>query len=172
MIYNRLSVVPTAETAEYLSNVMAGSPLDIDISAYTVELITTQDDVIAKPNNVYQATSLSLKSWYDTYLQRSSLILSLASPSMVERCMELHKEGVVREFFDHFYPYLIIRPGMPALSRNYKSFVLSTANALCGTNDRPLEFTGEFVEQVELHSIPNYEYQMAQIHEQAHRTLY
>lgn len=171
MIFNRLSVRPTDETAEYLSNLMAGSPLDLDIESYSVELITTRDELTAKPDNVYGATSLTLKVWYDAYLQQSSLILSLASSDMVARCMELHKEGVVREFYDHFYPFLVIRHGMPALSRNYKSFILTTANALCG-NERVLEFSNEYIEQVNLDHIPNYEYQMAQVHEQANRTMY
>lgn len=170
MIFNQLNVKPTDETAEYLSNLMSGSPLDLDISSYSVELITTLDELTAVPDNVYQARCLNLRVWYDTYLQRSSLILSLASPDMVERCMALHKEGAARAFYDHYYPYLVLRANMPALSRNYRTFIHTTANSLCG-NERLLEFTGEYIEQVDLHSPPNYEYQMAQVHEQVNRTL-
>jgi hypothetical protein len=169
MIFNQLNVKPTDDTLEYLSNVMSGSPLDLDIASYSVEVITTQDELVAKPDNVYQARCLNLRVWYDAYLQRSSLILSLASPDLVERCMELHKEDVVRAFYNHYYPYLTIRANMPALSRNFRTFVHTTANILCG-NERMLEFTGEYIEQVNLHSPPNYEYQMAQLNEQATRT--
>ena len=171
MIYNKLSVRPTDDTLEYLSNVMAGSPLDLDIESYSVEIITTLDALTAEPNNVYRATSVNLRVWYDSYLQQSSLILSLASPDLVQRCMQLHKQGVVREFYDHYYPFLVIKDGMPSLSRNYRTFILSTANALCG-NERVLEFTNEFIEEVELTHMPNYEYQMAQAREQINRTGY
>lgn len=171
MDYNQLRVLPTPETREYLSNLMSGSPIDIDLDSFSVELMTTEDFAKPAPDNVYRATSLSLKVWYDTYLQRSSLILSLSSPDLVVRCMELHKQGIAREFFNHYYPYMVIKEAMPALSRNYKTFILSTANALC-SNERLLEFSSEYVSRVALTHIPNYEYQMAQLSEQANRTRF
>lgn len=169
-IFNRLSVRLTAESSEYISNVMSGSPLDIDISAFSVEIITTLDAITAKPDNVYDAYCLNLKPWYDAYQEHSSLILSLESPDLVSRCLELHQEGVVREFYNGYYPYLTIIPDMPQLSRNYKTFILSTVNALC-KNERPLQLTSEFIEEVDLNHVPNYEYYLAQVQQQQQRGI-
>lgn len=161
-IYNRLSVRPTEETLAYLSSVMSGSPLDLDLSAYTVEVMTTKDRIEANPDNVYNAYALSLKPWYDAYLERSSLLLSLNSEDLAMRCLELHRAGVERAFFDGYFPYLTIRPDMPPLSRNYKTFILTTANTLC-KNERPLQFSSEFVEQVDIIRPLNYDYYQAQL---------
>ena len=160
MIFNQLNVLPTQETLEYLSSVMSGSPIDLDLSAYRVEVITTLDAVVPEPDRVYNASALSVRVWYDAYLQRSSLILSMHSPDLQQRGIELNQQGVVREFHNYYNPHLTLKPGYPPLSRNYKNFVVQTANALCA-NDRPLQFTGEWVANIELHAPPDFEYNEA-----------
>lgn len=161
-VYNRLSVRPTDETLSYLSSVMSGASFDIDISTFTVEIMTTKDPIVACPGNVYNAYALSLKPWYDAYIERSSLLLSLSSEDLSMRCLELHRLGVQRAFFDGYFPYMTVRQDMPPLARNYRTFILSTANTLC-KNERPLQFSGEFVEQIDIIRPANYEYYQAQL---------
>lgn len=161
-VYNRLSARPTDETLEYLSNVMSGAPIDIDLSSFTVEIMTTKDKIVACPGNVYNAYATALKPWYDAYVERSSLLLSLSSEDLAMRCLELHRQGVERAFYDGYFPFMTVREGMPPLSRHFRTFILSTANTLC-KNERPLQFGEEFVEQVDIIRPLNYEYYQAQL---------
>ncbi len=167
MIFHQLNVLPTEETLDYLSAVMSGAPLDLDLQAYKLEVITTLDPVIACPENIYTAKALHVKVWYDAYLERSSLILSLLSSDLQKRCMQLNELGVVREFRDYYNPHLTLRPDMPPLSRHYRTFVVQTADALVGGQD--LEFTGEYVTQVDLLAPPDNEYNLAMIAERGNR---
>lgn len=168
MIYNQLFVRPTQNTLDYLSSAMSGSPLDLDLEAYRVEIITSLDAIEAYPDVVYDASAISVKVWYDTYLQRSSLILSMESSDLQKRCLDLNKHEVVRAFSDYYNPHLTLKPNMPALSRNYRTFILQTANVLC-SSDQPLQFTGEYVTQADLLSPPDAAYNEAMIAERSVR---
>jgi len=170
MIFNQLNTLPTEETMHYLSSVMAGAPLDIDLTSFKVEVITTKDALEYHPDRVYQAEATSVKVWYDAALGTSSLIISLNSPDLQRRGLELAEEGVLREFFDFYNPYLRVRPNMPALSKHYRTFIYGLANALC-SNQRPLEFTSEYVTQVDLINPVDYDYNMAMIAERGHRRI-
>ena len=157
MICNRLYVKPTAATLSYLSSVMAGAPLDIDLSELKVEIIATQDALEIDPTREYSAQSINVNVFYDSYLQQSSLICTLVSEDLQERAKELNREGVVRDFYDWYVPYLVFKRDMPPLSRNYRTFRVSLANALC-QNERPLHFTGEYVVQEDVRAYPDYEF--------------
>lgn len=167
MIFHQLNVLPTDETLDYLSSVMSGCPMDLDLQSYKVEIITTLDALTACPNNVYEASALHVKVWYDAFLERSSLILSLLSSDLQKRCMQLNEQGVAREFHNYYNPHLTIRPDMPPLSRHYRTFISQTADALVG--GQPLTFTGEYITQVELHAPTDYEYHQAMIAERSNR---
>lgn len=157
MLVNRLYVVPTDETASYLSAVMAGAPLDIDMTQFKVEIIATEDALEIDPEKVYSAQTVNVNVFYDSYLQRSSLIATMVSGDLQERAKELNREGVARAFYDWYIPYMAIKRGMPPLSRHFRTWKVSIANALC-QNERPLHFTGEHVEQEDLMSYPDFDY--------------
>jgi hypothetical protein len=169
MILNQINVLPTQATLDYLSSVMADSPLDLDLSSFKVEIITTQDAVIAQPENLYQALPTSVRVWYDTYTQRSSLIISLVSSDLQRRGLQLAQEGVLREWYDQYNPHLIIKEGMPPLSRHYRSFIHSLANILGSGNVPPLEFTNEHVIQIETEAPINAAYHEAMAQERLNR---
>src|ERR1700737_3705622 len=147
MIYSQLNVRPTVETLTYLSEAMSGAPIDIDLSSFKVEVITTRDEVIPCPDNMYNATAINLKVWYDAYLQRSSLILSLESSDLQKRYLQLTQQGVVREWYSYYNPHLTLCKNAPESHRG-RTFIYQTANVLC-TAERPLQFTGEYLVNVD-----------------------
>lgn len=157
MLVNRLYVVPTEDTMSYLSAVMAGAPLDLDMTDFKVEITSTEDALEIDPSRVYSAQAINVNVFYDTYLQRSSLIATLVSRDLQERAKELNNEGVVRAFYDWYVPYLVIRRGTPPLSRHFRTWKVSLANALC-QNERPLNFSGEHVVQENLVAYPDFDY--------------
>jgi hypothetical protein len=160
--YNRLFVVPSDETMSYFSSVMSGCPIDLNIEQFKVEIITTEDGLEIDPSRVYESQAVNVNVFYDSYLQRSSLICTLRSQQLQVRAKELNREGVARpaEFPQFFIPHFTIRPDMPPLSRNIRSWKFAIANALCQT-ERPLYWTGEFVEQQTLLAVPDLDYQLA-----------
>jgi hypothetical protein len=162
MEYNRLFVIPTEETLSYLSSVMSGCPIDLNINDFKVEVITTQDALEIDPERVYTSQTMNVNVFYDSYLQRSSLIATLISSDLQERAKELNREGVARpeNFPQFFVPHFVIRPDMPPLSRNIRIWKLAIANALCQT-ERPLDWTGEYVSTETLLAVPNLDYLQA-----------
>ncbi len=166
MIFNQLAVRPTDDTMQYLSSLMAGSPLDIDIESFEVIVMISEDPIMPDPERVYEAATIHIRPWYDGYLQRSNLLLSLRSPQLQQRCIELNEEGVLRAFFNAYNPYMVVRKDMPALSRHFKTFILQMGNAL-GSNERVLQFTDEYVRQVDYLAPPNAEYESAMMEERA-----
>lgn len=168
MIYNQLLVLPTPDTLTYLSNLMSGSALDFDLSKYYVELMLSEDQMTAQPDRIYSALTLNVRVWYDPHTQLSSLILTLDSAEMAQRCIELHEKGVVRSFYNYFNPHIMMKQGMPPLSHHYKTAILQIKNAL-GSNSRPLYFGREFLTQIDLQSPPQYEYNEAMAAERGFR---
>jgi hypothetical protein len=157
MLVNRLYVVPTEETAAYLSAVMAGAPIDIDMTEFKVEVTSTEDALEIDPSRVYTAQAINVNVFYDSYLQRSNLIATMVSSDLQDRARELNQEGVVRAFYDWYIPYMVIRRGVPPLSRHFRTWKVSVANAIC-QNERPLSFTGEHVVQEDLMAYPDFDY--------------
>lgn len=174
MIYNQLRVVPTPETLAYLSSVMSGSPMDLDIESWSVEIMTSEDPIEAFPDIIYTASVTSVKPWYDSFLQTSSLIVSLESADLQHRVINLTEQGVLRAWLKNlpFYnPYMTIKQNMPPLSRNFRTFVYQTANSLAA-NENKLEFGSEYVTQIDLMAPQNLEYNMAMNNERAGRRNY
>lgn len=160
MKYNRLFVKPTEQTMGYLSAVMSGSPIDLDITDFKVEIITTEDALEIDPTRVYVAQAINVNVFYDTHLQRSNLICTLVSEDLQARSKELAAEGVERALYDWYIPYMVVKRGAPPLSRHFRSWKVSLANALC-QSERPLSFTGEYVEVDDLTGYPDYDYIVA-----------
>lgn len=169
-IFNQLFVIPTDATLSYLSSVLSGASMELDLSEFKVEIITTEDDVIALPERVYSAKASSLKVWYDSYLMKSSLILSLISNDLEMRALELNQLGVLRSWYNYYNPYMTIIPSMPGLSKHHRRFVLSAANALVsGAEDYSLEFSNEYVAHTALEAPINADYNMAMWEERQSR---
>ena len=160
MLVNRLYVVPNESTMSYLSSLLSGSPVDLDLSTIKVEIMTTQDALEIDPDREYRTQAINVNVFYDTQLQRSNLMVTLTSHDLQERAKELNREGVVREFYDWYIPYFCLVKGMPPLSRHYRTWKVSIANALC-SNERPLVFGGEYVEQDNVTAYPDYDYMNA-----------
>lgn len=160
MLVNRLYVTPTPDTMSYLSSLFSGSPIDLDIESIKLEIMCTRDALEIDPSRVYAAQAFNVNLFYDSHRQTSDLMCALSSSDLQERVRELNAEGVVREFYDWYIPYFAIRRAFPPLSRSTRSWKVSIANALC-TNERPLSFTGEYVEQVDLTARPDFEFVQA-----------
>ncbi len=170
MYFNQLNVYPTPETLDYFSSVLSGSPLDLDLQAFSIEVTLSADDIEAEPDRQYQVMPTGLRIWYDSHIQQSSLILSLTSPDLLQRAKELVEQGVLREWHDYYFPYLVIRPGMPSLSSNYKRFVVSAANALMSNSGQtPLIFSQETVQAVVLDAPANQDYYNAMLEDATKR---
>lgn len=163
-VYNRLFVIPTPETKSYFSAVMSGCPIDLDLEQFKLEIITTEDALEIDPTRVYETQAVNVNVFYDSYLQRSALICTLVSADLQQRAMELNREGVARAegFPEFFVPHFTIRQDMPPLSQHIRTWRVAIANALC-QSDRPLLWTGEYVEQQTLLAVPNMDYLTAMI---------
>lgn len=155
--YNRLFVVPTDETMSYLSSVLSGSAVDLDLQALRVEIISTEDGLEIDPARVYEAQAINVNVFYDSYYQQSSVIATLVSADLQARAKELNLEGAVRAGFPGYIPYMAIKRQMPALSRHYRTWRVTLANALCA-DERPMFFTGEHVETESLDMLPDQDY--------------
>jgi len=133
--------------------------MDLDLESFRVEIITTEDGLEIDPERVYESQALNVNVFYDSYLQRSSLICTLVSEEMQARAIELCQEGVARAegFPPFFIPHFTIRQDMPPLSMHVRRWRATIANALC-QKDRPLFWTGEYVEQDTLLAVPNMDY--------------
>jgi hypothetical protein len=159
-MYNRLYVVPTDDTMGYLSALMSGSPVDVDLETLKIELITTEDELEIDPERVYSVEAISVGVFYDTYLQRSNLIVTFKSSDMQTRYRELRDEGVVRAFYGDgipYIPYMALIRGTPPMTKHFRAFKLAVTNALVA-NERMLTFTGEHVEVEKLMAVPDYDY--------------
>lgn len=163
-VYNRLFVVPDEATKAYFTSLMSECPIDLDIDQFRVEITTTEDALEIDPSRVYASQAVNVNIFYDSYIQRSSMICTLVSSDLQQRAIELNQEGVLRAegFPEFFVPHFTIRPDMPPLSQHIRTWRVAMANALCQT-DRPLCWTGEYVEQETLLAVPNMDYQMAMI---------
>lgn len=170
MVLNQLVVYPTPETLDYFSSVLSGSPLDLDLQMFNIEVTLSADDIEPEPDRQYQVMPTGLRVWYDSYLQQSSLILSLTSPDLMQRAKELVEAGVLREWHDYYFPYLVIRPSMPPLSSNYKRFVVSATNALMSNSAQtPLIFSQETAQAVVLDAPVNQDYYQAMVEDATKR---
>lgn len=172
MQVNQLMCLPTPDTLKYLMAVTADAAIDLQPDIWGVEIITTRDEITdVQPDREYEAYATSVKVWYDAALQRSSLLMSLVSPDLQQRCIELNDEGIAREFYDEYFPYMPVRRNMPANSRRVKRFTLQLANAVCDES-KILTFSNEFVLQSTIFTPPDFDYNMAMSQERQGRRDY
>lgn len=160
MQVNRLYVRPDADTMNYLTALVSGSPVDLDLDDFKVEIMSTADALEYDPSRRYQAEAVNVNIFYDANLQRSSLIATLVSPDLQKRVQELREEGVTPAFYDWYIPYMPLKRGMPPLGKRIRTWKLQMANALVG-NERLMTFSNEFVELEDLQYIPDMDYMEA-----------
>jgi hypothetical protein len=154
MIVNELSVLPDADTIDYLSTIMSGAPLSIDLESIYVVVAQSQSEIKADPNTVFLAKAGSLDMWYDTATGETSLILPLMSPALDARAAEVRNKTEPAFYGGVYIPFLTIVPHMPALSRHYRRFVRGLSDTLWA-NRQPLVFEREFVTVKDYAAVPN-----------------
>lgn len=172
MIYEQLFVLPTDDTLNYLSSVLHNSSVELDLSEFKIEVITTRDSVVAHPERLYTARASSLEVFYDNNLGQSSLILSLISNDLEQRALELNAAGITREWYNYYNPHIVIIPRCPPLSERFKRFKLGAANAFINNHtDFEMTFGLEYVTTHQISAPIRYEYNTAMYEERVARKL-
>ena len=153
MIVNELAVLPDQGTIDYLSTILSGAPMEIDLQNMYVVVAQSVAEIKPDPNTVFLAKAGSLDVWYDSAAGESSLILPLWSPALDARASEVRDEAKPAFYGGLYVPHLIVIPQMPPLSRHYRRFVRSLSDTLFA-NRVPLVFEREFVTIKEYRSVP------------------
>lgn len=156
MLFNQLIALPRPETLEYLSRIMSGSPLMIDLKTMYVEINLSQQPMEADPEAVYSARPGKGGVWYDSASGISSWIIPLVSEQLQMRHFEL-QQVAPNPFYKAYIPHLILIAGVPPLKRNYRAFMSSINNTLA-TTDEQLFFDAEIVREVDLTRAPMYDF--------------
>lgn len=156
MLFNQLIALPRPETLEYLSRMLSGSPLMIDLKSMYVEINLSQDEMESSPDSVYSARPGNGGVWYDTGSAISSWIIPLVSEQLQYRHFEVSQEAP-NPFYTAYIPHLIMIAGIPPLKRNYRTFMASINNTLA-TSDEQLFFDAEIVRQIDLTRAPMYDF--------------
>lgn len=157
MLLNKLTVFASLETKAYFNTILAGSPIEINVEDFKVDIITTSGELETKPSAVYTALSGSMNIWYDAARQESSLILPLFSNSLTNRFYEISNSGSVPYWYPSYNPYMTFKFNMPTRHKHYRGFLNSIATTLATSKDY-LTFDSEYAELVEeLHPL-NYDY--------------
>lgn len=142
---HQLVVLPTKDTLDYLNKVFSACPFDHDFRTIYVEINSSLTEMEPEPDNVYTARAGTMRPFYDTATQTTSLILPLFSQSLTERCAQV-REYAPSAFYGHLYfPNMVVKPNMPPLAKSYRSFIASVANTLATAEDAVLIFDAELV---------------------------
>lgn len=101
---NKLFVLPTPETRDYLRMVLSDLPVVIDYDALAVEIGSSGSPIGPDISRVYRALPGSLGIWYETAVGHSWIILPLVpSPEMCDR-----REEVGDAWGRKFVPFMSI----------------------------------------------------------------
>jgi hypothetical protein len=157
MLIYQLVVLPTPETVQYLSNVFSGSPIDLDLQSFFVEINSSTEIMEADESRVYKATAGSLGRYYDSNTEETSLLLPLVSESLLARCRELREHAPSQFYGDHYFPYMCIKRNMPPMKAHRRGLINSWADTLYA-NHFPLMFDAEIVLHKELDNAPDLDY--------------
>jgi hypothetical protein len=158
MLIHQLVVLPTEDTLDYLSQVFSGSPIDLDLKTFHVELNSSVHHMDPKPDNIYKANAGTLKRYYDSATGETSLILPLDSPQLTERCRELRVSAPSAFYGNYYFPFLVIKRNMPLLKPHRRGLVnISWADTLAA-NHYPLMFDAETLITKEYHYAPDMDY--------------
>lgn len=136
----KMFVLPTAETVNYMDVLFQGAPILIDPSTFGVEIGSSKTAVAEPdPTKVYRAIPGLMNAWYDTAEARSYWILPLIpSPEMTN----LHKT-IGDAWGRMFVPFIRIAE-VQNMRRHNAAWMRSVASGLAST--RPiLTFHNAFV---------------------------
>jgi hypothetical protein len=101
---NKLFVLPTPWTRDYLRSVMSDLPIHIDYDALSVEIGSSTGLIAPDITRTYRAFPGSLGIWYETAVGHSWIILPLVpSPEMCDR-----REQVGDAWNRKFVPYMVL----------------------------------------------------------------
>jgi hypothetical protein len=157
MLIYQLVALPTPDTLEYLSNVFSGSPIDLDLQSFYVEINSSTEIMEADESRIYKAEALSMDRFYDSATQETSLLLPLHSPQLLERCREVREHAPSAFYGEHYFPYLCIKRNMPTMKAHRRGIINSWADTLYA-NHFPLMFDAEVVLHKEYNEAPDLDY--------------
>lgn len=157
MLLNKLVVALSLDSKDYLKIIMASSPLEFNVDAFEVEIITTNGAFETKPSNTYKASCGTMGIWYDPSRQESSLILPLVSESLTNRFNQIYKTGSIPFWYPLYNPHLVMKFAMPGRHKHFRGFLNSISTTLA-TGNVPLTFDSEYAEVVDQQHPLNYEY--------------
>jgi hypothetical protein len=168
MLVHQLLVLPSTDTLAYLSKVFSGCPFDLDLTKCHVEVNSARTPMEAEPDRLYRAHAGTMKEYYDTATQSSTLLLPLDCQPLVDRVMELRMQGHTSCFYgDHYFPHMVVKVHMPPRYRALRAFVNSVSTTLATTEDMPLLFEGEFCVAREFSAIPQADYYATMVADQS-----
>ena len=156
MLVNKLVVIPTQETMDYLTQVFSGCPFDVDLQQLCIEINTSREPMMAQPDLVYQVIAGDMDVFYDSSVGMSSLILPVTSAALAHRFVEL-QDTAPHAFHRLYFPHATFVEPMPALPRHYRGFINSVASTL-RSGDQPLLFDAEMVIPTNVDSPPDIDY--------------
>jgi hypothetical protein len=156
MLFNQLIALPRPETVDYLSRMLSGSPLTIDLTTIYVEINLSQEEMEPDDEAVYTARPGNGGVWYDTGTGISSWLIPLVSEQLQRRHFDL-QQSAPNPFYKGYIPHMILVPGVPPLKRNYRTFMASINNTLA-TSNQPLLFDAEITRQLDLTRAPMYDF--------------
>jgi hypothetical protein len=162
MVCNELLVIIAPETLVHMSAILSGCPFDMDLRQAYLSLNISPEEMTPEPENVYSAQAGNLGIWYDQSTGYSSLILSVLSPAINDRVMQLREKAPNIFYGDHYFPHVVLVPDFPPISRRYSGFISSVGNSLA-TMPVPLFFDAELVRTAEFNAVPQADYYAAQV---------
>jgi len=157
MLIYQLVVLPTPDTLEYLSNVFSGSPIDLDLQSFSVEINSSTEIMEADESKVYKADAGSMDRFYDSATGETSLLLPLQSEQLLTRCRELREHAPSAFYGEHYFPYLCIKRNMPTMKPHRRALINSWADTLYA-NHYPLMFDAEIILHKEYDNAPDMDY--------------
>lgn len=113
-------------------------------------------DLTPSPDRQYSTVITDLDLYFSTEVGSSSALMSLQSPALDERFMELVGGGTIPSFGLHYNPFIILLRHFPPLTRRNRNHFNQMRTNSQGVD---LEFGGEQVEVKEFFGEPYREYQ-------------
>jgi hypothetical protein len=162
MQVNQLIVLPDEGTLNYLRQLFATCPFDLDLDKAYVEVNSSLGEMEPQEHNVYVAEAGSMNVWYDSSTQSTSLLLPLKSKVLTDRCMEIRETAPSLFYGEYYMPFLVIQRGMPAMRRSYRTFINSVSDVLYA-NRIPLVFGSEFLLPSNFEYVPYTDYYVSQL---------
>lgn len=118
---NKLFVLPTPDTRDFLRSVLTDLPIVIDYDALAVEIGSSTSTIVPDITRTYRALPGSMGIWYESAVGHAWIILPLVpSPEMCDR-----REEVGDAWGRKFVPYMAITSKF-----NNTSFVKPRLNSI------------------------------------------